>query len=70
MPLSRHKDHNDHILCNLPIVFKDESFCFAKTVRGGEGEEENLLDILQMPESSVSTVFHAPVALWVLLFQR
>lgn len=51
--------------CHLTIVFKDESFCFAKTVRGREGGEENLLDILQMPDSSVFTVFHAPVALRV-----
>lgn len=29
--LSRHKDHNVHILCNLTIAFKGESFCFAQT---------------------------------------
>lgn len=29
------------------------------------GGEEILLDSLQMPDSSVFTVFHTPVAVWV-----
>lgn len=32
---------------------------------GGGGGEENLLDILQMPDSYVLTIFHVSVVLWV-----